>query len=186
MSEIGLSNKKIKSSCQGLTGDKMAVFIPHPSSKEDYFIQAFEVAIKEAEKFQEGYVKLYLCEAIDVNHSPGKNILNQELRITPKDKSQLKNDRIQVYLPSEFELPKQGVFLVFEWVYDRSPADQITHVTRSAKIAGTFDLNQAYTWSSLGNFRNSWQHEGDPNSLSSTIFRGHLYNALVGLVVRRK
>lgn len=186
MKEIGLSNKKIKSSCQGLTGDRMAVYIPHPSSKSDYFIQALEVAIKDPEKFQEGYVKFNLCEATDVNHEPGKAILTQDLKLTPNDKAQLKNDRVLLYLPAEMKLPTQGIFISFEWVYERNPADQVTRATRSAKIAGTFDLTKSYTWTSVGNFKHSWQHEGGPNSLSATIFKGHLYNALVGIVATSK
>lgn len=184
--EIGLSNLKIKSSCQGLTGDRMAVYIPHPSSKEDFFIQAFEVAIQKPEAFEQGYVKLYLCEAVDANHAPGKNILDQDLRISPADKSRLKHDRIQVDLLSEVELPKSGVFAVFEWVYDRTPADQMTRRLRSAKVAGTFDIDQSYTWTSVGDLKGSWQHEGGYNSLSKNIFNGKLYNALIGLVVRGK
>lgn len=182
----GLSSQKITTSCRGLTGDKMAVYIPHPATQGSYFIQAFELTIKDSKDFTEGYVKLYLCEATDIAHAPGKNILNQELRFTPSDKSHMKRDRIQVDLQSEVELPQEGVYAVFEWVYDRSPNDQITRKLRSAKVAGTFNLSQSYTWTSVGDFKSSWQHEGEANSLSKNIFSGHLYNALVGLVVRKQ
>lgn len=184
--EIGLSNQKITTNCRGITGDKIAVYIPHPTTQGTYFIQAFELAVKDPKEFTEGYLKLYLCEAEDIAHAPGKNILNQDLRFTPSDKSRMKRDRIQIDLQSEVELPKEGVYAVFEWVYDRSPNDQITRQLRSAKVAGAFDLKESYTWTSVGDFRGSWQREGEANSLSKNIFNGHLYNALVGLVVRKQ
>lgn len=142
------------------------------------------MAIKEPEKFQEGYVKF--SEAVDVNHEPGKAILTQDVKLSPGDKVQLRNGRVQLNLPAEVKLPRQGLFVSFEWVYERNAADQLTRATRSAKIAGTFDVTQSYTWTSVGNLKHSWQHEGGPNSLSNSIFSGHLYNALVGVIVTTK
>lgn len=182
--EIGLSNQRINSSLQGLTGDKVAVFIPNNSDNKQY-IQSIEIAIKEPQWFTEGYVSLYLCEATSISQPPGKKITDKDVKLTTADLGRIKRGQVQIDLPIEIEMPKEGVFVVAEWVYERTGDDVRTRQLRSAKIAGTFDIKEPFTWTSVGDFKNSWQHEGGPNSLSKNIFRGRLYNALLGVVIRR-
>lgn len=190
--EIGLSSLQQQAGYRGTTLDKMAVYIPHPATTTVYMVEAVTLQLHRLrsfeEKFEQGELKVRLCEATDINHPPGASLLPQDLIIDPKNGRKFREGKQEVKLAAPLELPMSGLYVVAEWHYIRTKEDIAEKKTRSAPLAANLSLTSSYTWTSIGDFKQTWQREGEVNSLSqlSPYYRGKVYNALMGVKVKER
>jgi hypothetical protein len=190
--EIGLSNLKQENGFRGKTGDKMAVYIPHPATSIRYKVEAITVTLRTPHsydaKFEQGALKMQLCEAINSNHQPGAALLSKALIIQPQEKRKAHGGKMEITLTNTIDLPDSGLFVVAEWEYDRIGKDLASGITRSASLAANLSLQESYTWSSVGDMKQTWQREGEKNSLSEAqpLFKGRIFNALMGVKVKEE
>lgn len=188
---VGLSNLKPEFSYRGITGDRMAVYVPHPSSSISYMVEAVTVALrvpKHSPSFEQGVLRVQLCKAADVNHPPGEPLLAQDLIISPRDQKKARNGVIVLSLPQSIELPDAGLYVVAAWEYERTGQDVTSREIRSAALAANLSLTDSYTWNGAGDLRQTWRREGEPNSMSTAIpsLKGKIFNAMMGVKVKEK
>lgn len=188
---VGLSNLKPEYGYRGITGDRMAVYIPHPSSSISYLVDAVTVALrtpKHSPGFEQGALRIQLCKAISVNQPPGEKILAQDLLITPKDQKKSRNGIVTIPLTAPVELPQTGLYIVAAWDYERTGNDVTTREIRSASLAANLSLTESFTWNGTGDLRQTWRREGEANSMSTVLkpLNGKLFNAMMGVNVKEK
>ncbi|GAA4500513.1 hypothetical protein GCM10023172_20840 [Hymenobacter ginsengisoli] len=190
--EIGLTNLPQQAGYRGNTLDKMAVYIPHPATTAVYTVEAVTLQLHRLrsfeEKFEQGELRIRLCEAKDVDHPPGASLLPQDLIISPKQSHKFREGKQEVKLASPLTLPMSGLYVVAEWQYVRATEDVAERKTRSAPLAANLSMAESYTWTSIGDNKQTWQKEGEAHSLSrlSPYYRGKIYNALMGVKVKEQ
>ncbi len=193
---IGLGRLQHNFGYRGATGDRIAVYIAHPSTAAIYQVTAAVLDISKqrtyAPGFEEGELHIRLCRAVDADHPPIDSLLAPELVIYPKVINRKNQGYLELPLVAPIILPKSGLFVVAAWQYQRNAKDEKTRAMRSAELAATWALSESYTWTSVGDLKKTWQREGDKNSITEITQRQGLfpqwkdkvYNALMGVKIK--
>lgn len=181
---IGLSNIKPETGFRGGSGDKIAVYIANPSDESNYFIEGATLVVDDPKNYNQGYLSVYICDVTGLDNHPGERLSNQVADIHINNKKLPKKNKLVVRFSEEISVPKNGFYVVIEWHYERKNDDIINHKTRSITLAGNLSLDKSYTWSSVGDLKNTWQREGEIHSLSNILFHNKKFNALISANIR--
>jgi hypothetical protein len=194
---IGLGRLKHNFGYRGTTGDRIAVYIAHPAAATGYQVTAAVLDVSKqhasAPGFEEGELRIRLCRATDADHPPLDSLLAPEWIVAPESITRKNQGYLELSLAAPVILPQSGLYVVAAWHYRRSAKDEKTRAIRSAELAATWDVPESYTWTSIGDLRQTWQREGDKNSITEIIHRQGVFpqwkdkvcNALLGVKVKQ-
>lgn len=191
---IGLGQLKHNAGLRGVTGDRIAVYIAHPATTANYEVTTVTLDISNLDshdfRFAEGELDIRLCRAVDAGHAPLDSLLAPELVLYPQTTSKKHRGYLELPLAAPIVLPEAGLFVVAAWKYRRNAQDEKTRAVRSAELATTWALAESYTWTSVGDMKQTWQREGEKNSMTDAyrqqgLYKDKVYNALMGVKVKQ-
>jgi hypothetical protein len=148
---IGITNNKNNGEFSLIPGNQLSIYINNPNKREAW-IKEVNFRIKKFGKCKNS-IRIRFIKPDTLTLSPTYDILDENVTIPSNELKKSNNINLSIY---KIVLPKEGVFVVLEWIYPQSDCDKNSYTSISANM----EIYENLVWL---NFRDKkWSNSYNP------------------------